>query len=101
MQGYQGAYTMLDLEKQNLLGVGNSGASDGVAADVKGETTPLQRMQNFISSMYEDTFHALGHAFHSLPHEIYNIPNLAPTLIATVFSNLEVSFLLFSSRHYF
>ncbi|KAF6200266.1 hypothetical protein GE061_006569 [Apolygus lucorum] len=89
-EGYKGAYSMLDLEKQNLLGVG-SNVGDTVASDIRGETTPLQRMQNFISSIYEDTYHTLANAFHSLSHEIYNMPNLAPSLIATVFSNMEVS----------
>lgn len=84
---------MSELEKQNLLGIGSS-VSDGVTSDGKGGPllhTPQHRMQMFVGNVYEDTFHTLANAFHALSHEIYNMPNLAVSLIGTVFSNLEVS----------
>nr|XP_024216968.1 exportin-5 [Halyomorpha halys] len=86
-EGYRGAYTMLELERQNLLGIGST--SEVMNSESKGETTPLQRMQNFISNVHEDCCHALAHAFHALSHDMYHVPNLAHSLIATVFSNLE------------
>lgn len=86
-EGYRGAYMMLELERQNLLGIGST--SEVMNSESKGETTPLQRMQNFISNVHEDCCHALAHAFHALSHDMYHVPNLAHSLIATVFSNLE------------
>lgn len=88
-EGYKGAYSMLELDRQNLLGIGSSEAREAGAPETKGETTPLQRMQNFVHGMHEDCMHALAHAFHALSHDIYHVPNVAHSLIATVFSNLQ------------
>ena len=79
---------MLELERQNLLGIGSTG--EVLSSETKRVMTPLQRMQNFISNVHEDYCHALAHAFHALSHDIYHVPNIAHSLIATVFSNLEV-----------
>ncbi|KAK9509310.1 hypothetical protein O3M35_006655 [Rhynocoris fuscipes] len=88
-EGYKGAYMMVEVERQNLLGVGSgTNQSDHMGSETK-PTTPLQRMQNFLSSVHEDAAHALAHAFHSLSHDIYHVPNLAPSIINTIFSNLE------------
>lgn len=87
-EGYQGAYSIIELDRQNLLGIGNSESRE-TTSESKSETTPLQRMQNFVHSVHEDCCHALAHAFHALSHDIYHVPNLAHSLIATVFSNLE------------
>lgn len=82
---------MVEVERQNLLGVGSgTSQSDNMGSETKTATTPLQRMQNFLSSVHEDAAHALAHAFHSLSHDIYHVPNLAPSIITTIFSNLEV-----------
>lgn len=80
---------MLELDRQNLLGIGSSECRE-VGTESKGETTPLQRMQNFIHSVHEDCMHALAHAFHALSHDIYHVPNIAHTVIASVFAHLEV-----------
>ncbi|XP_014241155.1 exportin-5 [Cimex lectularius] len=87
-EGYKGAYLMLEVEKQNLLGIG-CGSSDTMGSDTKGETTPLQRMQNFISSVHDDVSHTLANAFHSLAHDIYHVQNLALSLTNSVLTNLE------------
>ncbi|KAL1122618.1 hypothetical protein AAG570_002945 [Ranatra chinensis] len=87
-EGYQGAYQMLEVDRQNLMGLVNSSATAS-AATAATSTTPLQRMQHFVSSVHENAYHALAHAFQSLSHDVYNVDNIGYSLVATVFSNLE------------
>lgn len=84
---------MLEMEKANLLGLGNPGSyhldSDGVKSKIH---SPLERMQIFLQTVHENCYHILGNAGPSLGKDFYQIPQLSTALISVIFNNLEVSF---------
>ncbi|KAG8236610.1 hypothetical protein J437_LFUL017051 [Ladona fulva] len=103
-EGYAAAHAMLEVDKGNLLGgVGTpyssqnsmlppSSPDDSLdpASPRPYRQTPLDRMQHFLSSVHDNCYHILGAAGPSLGRDLYRLPNLASSLISTVFSNLEV-----------
>lgn len=87
-EGYKNALGMLEVDRKNLLGISiQLSLSD---FDVcQRPKTPLQRMQNFLSTVHDNCYHTLGAAFPSIGRDLYQLSNLAETLISTVFTNLE------------
>lgn len=89
---------MVELERQNLLGAAggipqtnNSSSDDTLCSSMVTSVTPLKRMQQFISNTHDTLCHALAVTFSTLSHEAYNFPNVASSLISSIFANLEVS----------
>ncbi|XP_046395855.1 exportin-5 isoform X3 [Ischnura elegans] len=103
-EGYANAHSMLEVDKANLLGGSGcplysqggilppSSPDDSLdpASPRTYRQTPLDRMQHFLSSVHDQSYHILGAAGPSLGRDLYRMPNLASSLISTVFSNLEV-----------
>ncbi|XP_071452699.1 exportin-5 isoform X2 [Hetaerina americana] len=103
-EGYANAHSMLEVDKANLLGGAGcplysqgsilppSSPDDSLdpASPRTYRQTPLDRMQHFLSSVHDQSYHILGSAGPSLGRDLYRMPNLASSLISTVFSNLEV-----------
>ncbi|XP_075214562.1 exportin-5-like protein Ranbp21 [Lycorma delicatula] len=87
-EGYKNALGMLEVERNNLLGIVNQLSLTDFDLFQRPKT-PLQRMQNFLTTVHDNCYHSLGAAFPSIGRDLYQIPNLAESLITTVFSNLE------------
>ncbi|KAJ8676509.1 hypothetical protein QAD02_012296 [Eretmocerus hayati] len=85
--GYKKAYDILESEKKNLLGLHTS-SND--SADGDQNPAPLLRMQNFLTSINDNCYHMLGSGCHTLGRDFYQLPGLAPALLNSVFSNLEL-----------
>ncbi|CAG0891346.1 unnamed protein product [Darwinula stevensoni] len=73
--GYKKSFCLLDVEKHLILGTPH--------VETAGELTrsPLERMQQFLSSMHESCCHILGNAAATLGKEFFAIPNLVGMVI--------------------
>lgn len=96
-EGYRNAHAMLSVERSNLLGMSSPcpTASDSVldrtaATSWQRSYTPLDRMQHFLSNVHDTCYHILGYAGPSMGRDFYSLRGLAGSLVASVFSNLEV-----------
>lgn len=83
---FQKAYDMEDAEKQVLLGIQPPCVDNTDATSCK---HPLERMQSFIACTHNNCYHVLGNSGSSMGHEFYQVPNLAPSLLNSVFINLD------------
>ncbi|XP_046567749.1 LOW QUALITY PROTEIN: exportin-5-like [Haliotis rubra] len=80
------AYDLQDNEKLQILGIPPP-CNDST------ETTtskhPLERMQNFLSIIYENCFHILGNAGQCLGYEFYTAPGLVEYVLKSVIQQLH------------
>lgn len=53
-------------------------------------STSLVRMQSFLSTIHDQCYHMLGSGCHMIGRDFYQLPGLAPALLNSVFSNMEV-----------
>lgn len=90
-QGYKNAYGLLESEKANLLGVNVT--NDNNSEIEQTSNTPLIRMQSFLSTIHDQCYHMLGSGCHMIGRDFYQLPGLAPALLNSVFSNMEVQFI--------
>ncbi|XP_063223391.1 exportin-5 [Bacillus rossius redtenbacheri] len=88
-EGYKSAHNMLQVEKNNYLGIVSPTSSDPLDVMKPKTQTPLECMQNFLSTIYDYSYHVIGNVGHSFGRDFYSLQGLAPSLVATVFSNLE------------
>lgn len=86
-EGYKNVYSMLEVERQNLLGVVCQ--ADPLDPSAKREATPLDRMQQFITTLQDNVCHLLGSAGPSLGRELYATPGLGTALVQSVLSGLD------------
>ncbi|XP_012279678.1 exportin-5 [Orussus abietinus] len=89
-EGYRNAYNLLEWEKHNLLGLSGGISSESVPEQEQSPCAPLIRMQSFFSNIHDYCYHLLGSGCHTIGRDFYQLPGLAPALINSVFSNLEV-----------
>jgi hypothetical protein len=83
---------MLELDRSNVLGTPCSTSFvDHVDVSHPRAQTPLERMQHFLTMVHDTTYHILGNAGPSLGRDFYQMKGLAPDILMSVFSNLEVS----------
>lgn len=54
-------------------------------------------MQSFLTTIHDLCYHMLGSGCHMIGRDFYQLSGLAPALINSVFSNMEVTFLIFFS----
>ncbi|XP_015605682.1 exportin-5 [Cephus cinctus] len=88
-EDYRNAHGLLESEKANLLGL-NVASSDNNSEMDQPSSAPLPRMQSFLSNIHDNCYHMLGSGCHTIGRDFYQLPGLAPALLNSVFSNLEV-----------
>jgi len=88
IQGYKNAYDLLESEKANLLGVNVT--NDNSSETDHSSNTSLVRMQLFLSTIHDQCYHILGSGCHMIGRDFYQLVGLAPALLNSVFSNIEV-----------
>nr|CAD7396651.1 unnamed protein product [Timema cristinae] len=91
-EGYRTAHNMLEVDKNNLLGIGNLSPIDVLDLTKPKAQTPQDRMQHFLSMVHDFCYHILGNTGPSFGRDLYQLQGLAPGLVASVFDNLEVIF---------
>lgn len=88
-EGYKNAHGLLESEKANLLGLNMSG-NDNTSESDQSQNSPLTRMQSFLTGIHDHCYHMLGSGCHTIGRDFYQLPGLAPALLNSVFSNMEV-----------
>nr|CAD7259694.1 unnamed protein product [Timema shepardi] len=88
-EGYRTAHNMLEVDKNNLLGIGNLSPIDVLDLTKPKAQTPQDRMQHFLSMVHDFCYHILGNTGPSFGRDLYQLQGLAPGLVASVFDNLE------------
>ncbi|CAK9799475.1 XPO5 [Anthophora quadrimaculata] len=89
-EGYKNAHELLEAEKANLLGLNNTNDNERVSEPDQSSFTALVRMQSFLNTINELCYHMLGSGCHMIGRDFYQLPGLAPALINSVFSNMEM-----------
>ncbi|XP_076168892.1 exportin-5-like protein Ranbp21 [Ptiloglossa arizonensis] len=87
-EGYKNAHELLESEKANLLGLNVT--NDNASEPDQSTSTALVRMQSFLSTVHDQCYHMLGSGCHMIGRDFYQLPGLAPALINSVFSNMEL-----------
>ncbi|XP_011176938.1 exportin-5 [Zeugodacus cucurbitae] len=87
-EDFRNVYTLLEHEKKTLLGVCTPPA-DPLDPTVKKMTSTVDRIQQFMSLLYESCYHMMGSAGPSLGRDLYQLQGIADALINSVFASLE------------
>jgi exportin-5 len=85
---FKSTYTMLESERKNLLGVSPVFA-DPMDPVEKQPMNAVERMQQFLFTIYENSYHLMGAAGPSMGRDLYALPGIADALISSAFSGLE------------
>lgn len=85
---FKGANGMQEHEKKQLLGV-TLVHQDPLDPTVKKPPTAFDRMQTFLSLVFEHCYHMMGSAGPSLGRDLYALPGIAEALIGSIFASLE------------
>ncbi|KAG7201060.1 hypothetical protein KM043_017606 [Ampulex compressa] len=85
---YKNVHSLLQSEKANLLGL--NVPNDVISEPEQPSQSPVPRMQSFLSVTHDQCYHMLGSGCHMIGRDFYELPGLAPALINSVFSNMEV-----------
>lgn len=83
---YKGCLAIPESEKSNLLGLIGHTMDSNDSLIIQ---SPLERMQRFLTGLYESCFHLIGCMGCSLGRDLYNIPDLALAIINSVLSCLQ------------
>lgn len=86
--GYKKVHEMVDHEKKALMGV-TLMLVDPMDPELKKASTPLEKMQNQLTTLYESCYHMMGSSGPSLGRDLYQLPGIANALIGSVFSCLD------------
>jgi exportin-5 len=86
--GFKSANSLLEVEKRCLLGVVYAQPDPFDPTQMK-KKTPLDHMQQYMSSLFDNCYHLMGAACSSLGRDLYGLDGLATALINSCFSNLE------------
>ncbi|XP_043529566.1 exportin-5 [Frieseomelitta varia] len=89
-EGYKNAHELLEAEKANLLGLNTTNDNERASEPDQSSFTALIRMQSFLSTIHDLCYHMLGSGCHMIGRDFYQLPGLAPALINSVFSNMEM-----------
>ncbi|KAL2740682.1 exportin-5 [Vespula squamosa] len=87
-EGYKNAHGLVESEKANLLGLNIT--NDSTSEPDQSSSTALIRMQSFLSTIHDHCYHMLGSGCHTIGRDLYQLSGLAPALINSVFSNMEL-----------
>ncbi|XP_068966020.1 exportin-5 [Bombus flavifrons] len=89
-EGYKNAHELLEAEKANLLGLNVTNDNERASEPDQSSFTALVRMQSFLTTIHDLCYHMLGSGCHMIGRDFYQLPGLAPALINSVFSNMEM-----------
>ncbi|XP_005099250.1 exportin-5 [Aplysia californica] len=78
------AYDLMEHDRLNILGIPPACVDN---SDSLVYRHPLERMQNFITALFEHSFHILGNASSCLGVEIYSAPGLSKVIIENLIAN--------------
>ncbi|XP_058974671.1 exportin-5 [Musca domestica] len=87
-EGYRNIHTMLEHEKKVLMGV-CAIPSDPLDPSVKKPPTPFDKMQQFMTLLYEGCYHMMGSAGPSLGRDLYQLHGVSDALINSAFACLD------------
>lgn len=85
--GYKKAYGMLEQEKKNLMGISPI-LTDPMDPAQKKPQTPLDKIQTYMTTLFESCYHMLGSAGPSLGRDLYELPGIGIALVNSVFTGL-------------
>ena len=88
-EAYKNVNQMMENEKKNILGVVYPLPDPLDPAQLMKHKTPVDYMQQFITSLFDNCYHLMGSAGNSLGRDLYGLDGLALALISSIFSNLE------------
>ncbi|XP_046625233.1 exportin-5 [Neodiprion virginianus] len=89
-EGYRSAHGLLESEKSNLLGLNSSSNDNNLADSDQTTIAPVVKMQTFLTNIHDNCYHMLGSGCHTIGRDFYQLSGLAPALLNSVFSNMEV-----------
>ncbi|CAG5130696.1 unnamed protein product [Candidula unifasciata] len=81
------AYDLMDHDRLNVLGIPPACVDN---SDSLFYRHPLERMQNFITAVFEYGFHILGNASQCLGTEFYSAPGLTEVIIGNLVVNFKL-----------
>ncbi|XP_023291484.2 exportin-5 [Lucilia cuprina] len=87
-EGYRNIHSMLEHEKKVLMGV-CAVPADPLDPSVKKPPTPFDKMQQFMTLVYEGCYHMMGSAGPSLGRDLYQLEGVADALINSAFTCLD------------
>lgn len=79
------------------MGLNTTNDNERTSEPDQSSVTALVRMQSFLNTINDLCYHMLGSGCHMIGRDFYQLPGLAPALINSVFSNMEVIFKNFFS----
>ncbi|KAL9702941.1 hypothetical protein quinque_006459 [Culex quinquefasciatus] len=85
---FKSANGMQEHEKKQLLGI-SPALQDPLDPSVKKPPTALDRMQTFLSLIFEHCYHMMGSAGPSLGRDLYALPGIADAIIGSIFAFLD------------
>lgn len=86
---YKTANSMLENDKKSILGIVYPLPDPLDPAQLLKQKTPFDYMQQFLSQLFENSYHLMGAAGSSLGRDLYGLDGIASALINSIFSNLE------------
>lgn len=86
-EGFKHVNDMLDQEKKNLMGLPPILIDPMDPAQKKTQTTTT-KLQTYIATLFENTYHLLGSAGPSLGRDLYELPGIGSALVNSVFVGL-------------
>ncbi|CAD7087155.1 unnamed protein product [Hermetia illucens] len=87
-EGYKNVHAMLEHEKKVLMGV-SPVLTDPMDPTIKKVPTALDKMQQFLTLIFDGCYHMMGASGPSLGRDLYQWPTLVSDLIGSSFSSLE------------
>lgn len=84
---YKNAYGMLEQEKRNLMGISPI-LTDPMDPTQKKSSTPLDKIQTYMTTLFENCYHMLGSAGPSLGRNLYELSGIGAALVNSVFTGL-------------
>jgi exportin-5 len=86
---FKGANQMLEHEKKNVLGVVFVAPDPLDPMQLIKQKSPLEYMQQFLSTLFDNCYHLMGASGISLSRDLYGLDGLASALINSAFASLE------------
>lgn len=88
-ESYKGANQMLEHEKKVILGVVYALPDPLDPTQLVKTKTPFDYMQQFLSTIFENSYHFMGSAGSALGRDFYGLDGLASALIASCLCDLQ------------
>lgn len=85
--GFKKVNDMLEQEKKNLMGISPI-LTDPMDPTQKKSSTPLSKVQTYLTTLFESCYHMLGSAGPSLGRDLYELAGIGVALVNSVFADL-------------